>query len=295
MYQYIKRFSMLLEAREEKFYVINNSIFRLYNHMVLPLGPAKQNYSLSKKDTQFLLKFFNSYLIQWYSMPKKLNSKQWYAVICDEFLPIDKIPSSNMRNQIRKGLKNCEVKKIDAETMCNHGYEVYINAFKNYKSKNTKILRKKEFINNIKVNTDFKDIIDYWGVYVNNKLVAYAENYIYDNLEANYSTVKFDPDYLKYYSSYSLFYKMNEYYLENHRVEYVSEGYRSLSHETNIQNYLINKFNFKKLYLQLNVEYRQPLRSLIILAYPFRKILSFNKHLGSLLHLEKIKRDNLMK
>ncbi len=295
MSQYIERFSTFLDARAEKFIIINNSIFRLYNHMILPLGPAKQSHYLSKGETNKLFKFFNSYLIQWHSVPNKIKSKQWYAVICDEFLPIKEIPSSNMRNQIRKGLKNCVVNKIDAKIMSNEGYEVYINAFNNYKNKNTKILSKKEFVNNVKVNADFKDIIDYWGVYVNNKLVAYAENYIYDNLEANYSTVKFDPDYIKYYSSYALFYKMNEYYLENHRVEYVSEGYRSLSHETNIQNYLINKFNFKKLYLQLNVEYRQPLRSLIILAYPFRKILSFNKHLSSLLRLEKIKRDNLQK
>ncbi len=293
--QYIKRFSKLFEAREEKFYAINNSIFRLYNHMVLPLGPAKQNYFLSKKDTHKLFKFFNSYLIQWYSKRDKLNSKQWYAVICDEFLPVDKIPSSNMRNQIRKGLKNCEVKKIDAETMCNHGYEVYINAFKNYKSKNTKIISKNEFVKNIRTSDNFNDIIDYWGVFVNKKLVAFAENYIYDNLEVNYSIVKFDPKYLKYYTSYALFYKMNEYYLGDYSFEYVSEGYRSLSHETNIQNYLINKFKFKKFYLQLNVEYREPLKSILNLTYPFNKIFNFSKQLVSLYSLEKIRRENLPK
>ena len=55
--------------------------------------------------------------------------------------------------------------------------------------------------------------------------------------------------------------------------DYVSDGARSLSHSTNIHDFLVSKFNFRKSYAQLNVEYVYWLRLLIILIYPFRNLL----------------------
>ena len=59
------------------------------------------------------------------------------------------------------------------------------------------------------VKTDW----EFFGVYYKEKLVAYCMCNIKDDT-CNYSTIKFHPEYLKYYSSYALFYTMNQYYLD---------------------------------------------------------------------------------
>jgi len=66
---------------------------------------------------------------------------------------------------------------------------------------------------------------------------------------------------------------MNKYYLNERNFLYVNDGSRSLSHNTNIQNYLIEKFHFRKAYCKLNILYRKDIEFLVNLLFPIRKII----------------------
>ena len=68
---------------------------------------------------------------------------------------------------------------------------------------------------------------------------------------------------------------MNQYYLNENNFRYVNDGARSISHETNIQTFLIDKFRFRKAYCKLNIIYSTKVRLLLSLIYPFRLILVF--------------------
>jgi hypothetical protein len=137
---------------------------------------------------------------------------------------------------------------------------------------------------------------DYFAVYENRgyKMIAYSSNRLQNNM-VNYTTIKFHPDYLKLYPSYALFYKMNEYYLNEKKVLYVNDGARSISHQTNIQDFLIQKFNFRKAYCKLNIAYRWDIGLIVKILYPFRQIFNsfdnkiFNK-IEVLLKQEEIRR-----
>lgn len=98
--------------------------------------------------------------------------------------------------------------------------------------------------------------IEYFGVYDNksNKLVGYSENILWEN-SVNYSSVKFDPDYLVKNSSASLFYHMNKYYLEEKKYKFVYDGERAIRHKTNIQNYLEKYFDFRQAYYDMKLLY----------------------------------------
>jgi hypothetical protein len=102
-------------------------------------------------------------------------------------------------------------------------------------------------------------------------MIGYAQNIIDENIVL-YSTVKLHPEYLSLYSSYALFFVMNQYYLNEKNFLYVSDGARSISHETNVQKFLIQKFNFRKAYCRLNIVYREDVNLLIKILFPFRKI-----------------------
>lgn len=125
-------------------------------------------------------------------------------------------------------------------------------------------------------------------------MIAYSSNTVNDDI-VNYITIKFHPEYLKLYPSYALFYEMNRYYINELGLKYVNDGARSIAHDTNIQGFLIQKFNFRKAYCKLNIIYRWDIGIIVKILYPFRSIFSkfnhkvFNK-ISVLLKQEEIRR-----
>ena len=177
------------------------------------------------------------------------NSEEgWYSVICLKFKDLEEYSSSD-RNKIKKGLKNCEVKRVEADFLGRNGFNVFISAFDRDKGVKRPSITEKEFRERFLQMRDFEDIVHFWGVFHNNTLIAYSENYIYEDIEAGYSTIKFHPDYLKLYASEALTYECNRYYLRDNKYQYVNDGFRSILHKTNYQDFLIRKFGFKKLTL----------------------------------------------
>ena len=237
-----------------------------YQGALIPDTSPHINIKLSKKEQQELLKLSKAYFLRWTNeWDRKKNSQFWY-VIKDEKENIS-VYKSKIRNQIRKGLKNCKVEKITKDYIARNGYEVYYEAFKRY---NTFLepISKEDFSKKI---LNSKSNIDFWGVFVNNKLIAYSQNRVRDNV-CEYNVTKFNPSFLKYRPSEALFYEMNKYYLNEKNFLYVSDGARSLSHQTNIQDFLISKFKFRKVYCRLNIAYRRDIDLLVKILFPFRKI-----------------------
>ena len=240
--------------------------WRLYQGTLIPDSPPHIEIYLTREEQKELLKKTKAYFIRWTNEWDKREGCFWY-VIKDEKEDIMKL-SQNTRSKIRRGLKKLKVEKIKKNIVAKEGYEVYISAFKRYKTF-LKPLKKDKFIESV---LNDNDNIDYWGVFYGNKLIAYSQNIIEYNV-CNYSVIKFHPDYLKFYTSYALFYIMNTYYLNEKNFLYVNDGARSLSHQTNIQNYLIKKFKFRKAYCKLNIAYKKDIEILVNILFPFRKMI----------------------
>jgi len=265
-----------------------NINWKLYQKVLIPDVSPHIEVVLTEQEANELLEKTDAYFIRWTNEWDRKDGKFWY-VIKDEKEDINNY-RSKIRNQIKKGLKNCKVEKVTKEYIAKYGYEVYKKAFKRY---NTFLqpVSEENFSKGI-----FKslDNIDFFGVFIGNKLVAYSQNKIRNNI-CEYNTTKFDPDFLKYRLSEALFFEMNKYYLNEKKFLYVSDGARSLSHETNIQKFLISKFKFRKAYCKLNVVYRKDIEILVNVLYPFRNFIykSNNKILqkiGVVLRHEEIRR-----
>ncbi len=100
-----------------------------------------------------------------------------------------------------------------------------------------------------------------------------------------YRTMKAIPAYQKLYAYYGLIYEMNRYYLEERGLKYVNDGGRSLTNHSNIQPFLIEKFNFRKAYCHIEIHYRWWLKVVIKTLYPFRD-LSLLRKIKPLLNME---------
>lgn len=243
-----------------------------YQGALLPRVPPHHEIYLTLSEEQELIKKSKALFLRYTNEWNRGDSNFWY-VIKDDFGGMEEL-SANTRNKIRRGQKRNDVKQVDAEYIAQYGYEVYKCAFEKYDT----------FINPISFK-DFqshmltKEGYEYWAVIdkQTRKLVAYSENFLEDNM-CHYNTIKFHPDYLKNYTSYVLFYEMNQYYLHNKKMRYVNDGARSISHNTDVQDFLIHKFKFKKVYVKLNIVYRYDIGYAVKLLYPLKGIIRKINH-----------------
>lgn len=224
----------------------------------------------------------------------KEETSFWY-IIKDSYQGMEELKSKT-RQQIRKGLKKTSVEKVDIEYLAVHGHECYYEALKHY-GEDTKGITKEAYYDHIISQKDDAD----WDVWVikNNddgKVIAYSLNAIYGQ-ECRLVAGKFHPDHFKQYPSEVLFHSMHDYYFGQRAIAYMNDGARSMAHNTKIQDYLEYKFNYRKAYCRLNVEYAPLLRMLVSALYPFRGLIyiiknqSFSKLSIILKHEEIVRKD----
>lgn len=293
MSAYIDRYIKFFEQRKEKIALENGQIFRLYNKMAIAFGPVMQDFSVSKNEAGNICKKLGSVLIRWTNqMDKQGEESDWYAVICDEFVSLETM-KSKLRNQVKKSMASCEVRRISSLEIIEKGFDVYKKATQAY-SNVIHVVSENQFKDSFKGHENFEDIIHYWGVYYDEKLIAYAHNYVFDKTEVSYNVIKIDPEFLFFNPSYALIFKMNEFYLKEQGFIYVNDGFKSILHDSNIQGFLMQKFNFRKAYCSFNIEYKKPLDLVIKIAYPFRNILAkADNRFKALFEMESIRRAHI--
>lgn len=240
-------------------------------------------YKLTDKEVASLLNKCGMMVRNVYDFDCKEETSFWY-VIKDSFGGMEEL-SSKMRNQVKKCFKTMRVEKISADYLINNGYEVFVAAAENYRVKAI-APTKNEFETRIKNGVEN----EYWGVIDNetDKLVAFSMNAV-TNESCEYRTMKAIPKYQKLYAYYGLIYEMNRYYLEERKVKYVNDGARSITNHSNIQPFLIDKFNFRKAYCHLSIKYKWWMGMAVCMLYPFRKLIPLRK-VKALLDMEAMAR-----
>ena len=210
----------------------------------------------------------------------------WY-VIKDSFGGMEEL-SAKMRNQVKKCFKTMRVEKIASEYLLQNGYEVFVAASDSYRVKADPPTREQ-----FEIRIKNADENEYWGVIDINteKLVAFCMNAVTDE-SCEYRTMKAMPEYQKKYAYYGLIYDMNQYYLKERKVKYVNDGGRSITNHSNIQQFLIDKFNFRKAYCRLNIKYKWWFGIIVKILYPFRRFIKIAK-VQAILNMEAMARNEI--
>ncbi|MDD2367839.1 MAG: hypothetical protein PHQ90_00975 [Sulfuricurvum sp.] len=247
-----------------------------YHGALLPSVPPHHNITLDKQTQQELLVKSGAYFIRWtdhFDLPKE--SSFWY-VIKDKPESLESY-KSKVRNQIKKGLNLCIVEPASAYEISETGYTVYRKAVIGYQH-NDEPIQESLFKNQYFALQNDKNH-EFWVVKerASEKVIAYAHTILDGNM-CSYSSIKFDPDYLHLYGGYALIFAMNTHYLNERHFNYVSDGARSIAHSTNIQEFLIQKFQFRKAFCNLHLAYRKDIGYLVKMLYPFRHRLTHFQH-----------------
>ena len=181
--------------------------------------------------------------------------------------------SSDDRNQVRRALSRLEYKIIKKDFLADYGYEIVKKAYDSYVMKD-RIMNRGAY-NNLLQSWN-EDDYDFWGAFDKNNghLVGFAAVRLFD-IGCFYDMVTFYPDYKHNltYPYYGIFYKLNEYYLGEQGMQYVTDCSRSITEHSNIQPFLIQKFKFRKAYCKLKIRYNWWFGIIVRLLYPFRNII----------------------
>ena len=119
-----------------------------YQGVLIPLVAPHVKIELSPQETKYLLKQSGAYFIRYCTNWDNAKYNNFWYVIQDKFVDIPQY-SSNTRSKIRRGMKNCIVRKINKDEMLKNSYEIYHKSFQRY---NTfiKPMSKNDFIKYLK-------------------------------------------------------------------------------------------------------------------------------------------------
>lgn len=241
---------------------------------------------LSDSQCDGLLKQGGWFVRNTFDFDQKEESEFWY-VIKDSFGGLDE-HTSNERRKIRRALESFDYKLIDNKTVRDNGYPLLEATFADYKVKD-RPMNKAVFIDYI----DYcdKNTFDYWGIFnkESQKLVGFCTVHMWnDSCEYGVSAVM--PEYKKdgSYPYYGLFFRMNEYYLEEKQFKYVTDSARSVTEHSNVQPFLEQNFKFRKAYCKLKIRYKWWFGAIVKMLYPFRKLIK-NRNVRGVLLMEGIR------
>lgn len=204
------------------------------------------------------------------------TDQRFYYVIKDGEFSFDTL-SAKVRNMVRRCLKNCIIERTTAEAIVqNGGYDVFLSEYRRF--------AKSGFGGDVNSFDVWKSGIentkrrgeDLWGVFFEGRVVAYGVTCVQDDM-VNLVTWKCDYEkYKNFYPSYGLVYKMTEYYLQQPKIKYVNDGNRSFTQHSHVQDFLIDKFGYRKVYVRLHAYFKWWLKLLILLVVPFERYIHNN-------------------
>lgn len=246
--------------------------------------PHKET-KLEEKQWRELLKNGGLFVRNTYGFDQKEKSCFWY-LIKDDFTPLEELPSKK-KLKIKKALNLFDFQLVDKKTL-------YDNDFVGHYKKSLELhheKNKQDFID------DFfyylaQENCEYWAIFTKetHDFAGFAINYVSDNA-CDYKITCILPKYHanSFYTYYGLFYAMNGHYLGKKHFRYVTDGSRTITEHSGIQDYLIQNFNFRKAYCQLEIHYQWWMKIAVKLLYPFRNIITLPR-IKAVLNMEAMQR-----
>ena len=211
----------------------------------------------------------------------------WF-VIKDQYEGLKGL-SSRVRNKIHHAFNYFEYRLIPFETLQEKGYQIIDETYADYpvhdREMNHDVFM--EYLNDCQQKT-----FDYWGIFdkETQQMVGFCTVTLWDDC-CEYGMTGILTKFKKggYYPYYGLYHHLNEYYLEKQGFKYVSDSARTITEHSQIQDFLIQNFNFRKAYCQLAVYYKWWMKFAVKMLYPFRKIIPLQR-VKAILNMEAMQR-----
>lgn len=191
---------------------------------------------------------------------KQEETPFWYIIKDGPFVFEDL--DAKYRRSVRKALERCDVRQIRPLDYARELWEVNRAAYSKYQNADNE-QSEKEFIHELETTT-----CEYWAAFSkeNGELVGWICCYNFKDY-AETKKAKYHPEFQNLRPSDALHYNVLNHYLNELGKRYVLSGARNLNHKTNVQEYEIKNWKYRRAYCNLFVEYRPSLKWVVKVLY----------------------------
>lgn len=261
----------MTDSFSERYWVTSGS-----RKLLIYLGPHL-HADLDRRQVREMLRLRRAYAALWSYDWDNGCEGPWYSVVCDRpDYDIETIENQSARYNIRRCLKTCQVRLIDAEWLADNGFDVHDKAGRRYD--NYKPPTRESFATWVRSFVGRSDV-EFFGVFLGEKIVAYAMVHLFGDT-ARVTASKFDPEYAKVKPMEGLEYTIAKHYLER-EYRLVDSGTRPLLHSTSIDQFL-ERLGWRKAYCRLGLEMVPALRAAMCIA---RRVRPLCRYVFSPMHL----------
>lgn len=268
--------------------------WKYYNHAMIPTtAPHEEVDTTPVEDGSIFAVDEKPILARWSSNWDCGYETNWWYVIKDTPFDISALKSKK-RYEINRGRKNFSVIEINPADYADEIYTITKAAYETYPESYRPHIIHDEFVKKV---GKWKFYKTYGAFSTEDDLLCGYACLFRDNKYIDFCLMKAIPDKEKYGLNAAMVYMIladHEEFLKN--GGYICDGSRSIQHETAFQDYLENKFAFRKAYCHLHIVYSKKYKTVVNVAYRARKVLryfdniQFIKRINALLRMEEINR-----
>ena len=244
----------------------------LYRNAWICDDASHKEVQLSDEELKMLLKQGGLMVRNTYDFDTPYEASFWF-VINDHYSGLEEL-SPRVRNKTRHADKYFDYKQVEYEKFEQDIFHIFEDTIANYKVHDRELNRKKfsVFLEQCRQKT-----FEYWGMFLKDtsQMVGYCmvKNWG-DSCEIWNVGVLAKYKREGYYPYYGLYYHLNEYYLKEKGFRYISDGSRTITNHSEIHEWLIHYFGFRKAYCKLKLHYKWWFGIIVRTLYPFRSIIS---------------------
>lgn len=243
---------------------------------------------LDKEEVHAMLRKGGIMVRNTYHFDQSESSPFWF-VIKDQYGGMEELNTRD-RNKVKKAYEEFDFRLIDILLLREKGYPIVEDTYRNYKVHNNKMNQAwfDEYLNQCEQNS-----FDYWGIFEkeNQAFVGFCAVHHWKT-SCEYGVTALLNNYKSggKYPYYGLYDAMNCHYLQEERLRYVSDGTRTITNHSQIQDFLEQHFGFRKAYCKLEVYYCWWMKLAVTLLFPIRKWIH-EPNVKAVLKMEEIRRE----
>lgn len=257
--------------------ILDGVIWYLDENMVQPYVPFYKQLLVDQDKLNHLIRHFDAGLVRWTSKLQKnsLEKHHWHVVVKQFQANLGDLPAVTRKN-LETGRRFCTCQRIDPTYLVNHEHLLHSKTMADIlESKSSLGFDTENGLQKfLQLEQDFCDIIHYFGVFYESRLVGFTRCVVMSSCEVHISVMKLDLAFELYKIMETLTWEILQYYIEEHGFTQVISGTRPQDPASNDQDVFIEKMGFQKLPLQLNVHFKNRLHSQISFMQPMKKIMT---------------------
>jgi hypothetical protein len=222
--------------------------WQLHQRVLMPLSMPHIPLEVDRAQLRGVMSEHRALLACWTTEWDRSDVSEWWWIACDQVdYDFEKLPSSDGRHSIRKGLRECRVRRVELGEFSVSAYPIYRMALEGYGQEPPS---HELFIRNVRHLAEYPGT-EFWGAFVGEEMAAFTICQVCDGA-VNLTAGKSDPRLHKHKPNAALFYELTRHYL-GAGLKYVTNGSRTLVHPTTINDFL-EKLGFRKVYCRVDVE-----------------------------------------